>query len=154
MYRLTLLFLLLMTTFPLAAQDHLLAQAVGKQRVLIVFSPAEEDPHLKAQRNELRHHTRDCKDYDLLLVTALHHASPSRHPADPLTASISGDEQASARERFHILPEDFTVLLLGKDGGEKLRSNDALAFSTIAAAIDAMPMRQQEVEHRRPHARR
>ena len=154
MHKVTLILLLLMTSFSLAAQNDTFAQAVGKQRVVLVFAPAEDDPHFKEQRTEMRHHLRECSDYDLLLVSAALHAGPSRPPADPLSGSLSGDEQAAARRRFHILPDEFTVLLLGKDGGEKLRSKDVLTLSTIAAAIDAMPMRQQEVEHRRTRPRR
>lgn len=55
------------------------------------------------------------------------------------------DEQAAARRRFHIHPNDFTVILIGKDGGEKLRSHRPISFDTLRSTIDAMPMRQEEM---------
>jgi hypothetical protein len=42
----------------------------------------------------------------------------------------------------------FEVLLVGKDGGIKLRRFTPVAASEITALIDAMPMRQDEVRRR------
>jgi hypothetical protein len=54
-------------------------------------------------------------------------------------------EQTAARRRFHIRPNDFTVILIGKDGGEKLRSRQPISLDTLRSTIDAMPMRQEEM---------
>jgi len=40
---------------------------------------------------------------------------------------------------------DFTVILLGKDGIEKLRTQNLLTANKLFALIDAMPMRRQEM---------
>jgi hypothetical protein len=58
---------------------------------------------------------------------------------------MSADEQAAARRRFHISPNEFTVILIGKDGGEKLRSHQPISLDTLRSTIDAMPMRQEEM---------
>ena len=52
------------------------------------------------------------------------------------------------RERF--APEgDFTVVLVGKDGGEKMRvSGEVLTRDALFARIDSMPMRRSEMESR------
>ncbi len=57
-------------------------------------------------------------------------------------------EQQSLRRRFHIHPSDFTVILLGKDGGEKFRSHTPVAIDQLTRIVDAMPMRQQEMRDR------
>ena len=44
-----------------------------------------------------------------------------------------------------ISNEPFTVILIGKDGGEKYRSASILSTSRLFAMIDAMPMRQAEM---------
>ncbi len=41
---------------------------------------------------------------------------------------------------------EFTVILLGKDGGEKLRTQNLLTTNKLFALIDAMPMRRQEMQ--------
>jgi hypothetical protein len=61
---------------------------------------------------------------------------------------MAHDEQAAARRRFHIAPSSFTVILLGKDGGEKLRSTKPLTLQKLRDTIDAMPMRQEEMRAR------
>jgi len=60
-----------------------------------------------------------------------------------ITLSLTG--QAAARRRFHVRPTDFTVILIGKDGGEKLRSHQPISLDTLRSTIDAMPMRQEEM---------
>ena len=49
-------------------------------------------------------------------------------------------------QTYHIMPnEPFTVILIGKDGGEKFRSSSILSTSRLFAMVDAMPMRQAEI---------
>ena len=44
-----------------------------------------------------------------------------------------------------IFNEPFTVILIGKDGGEKYRSANILTTNHLFTIIDAMPMRQAEI---------
>ena len=48
-------------------------------------------------------------------------------------------------KKFKVKPGQFTVLLIGKDGGEKHRANQPVPAAEFFAMIDAMPMRQQEM---------
>jgi len=41
------------------------------------------------------------------------------------------------------------VVLVGKDGGEKLRRGAAVDIDEIFSVIDAMPMRQREMEEKK-----
>jgi len=59
-------------------------------------------------------------------------------------------DAAAVRERFRVERADFTVILVGKDGGEKLRDSKPLPFARLQATIDAMPMRRQEMKERVP----
>ncbi len=42
---------------------------------------------------------------------------------------------------------DFTVILVGKDGSEKLRSQNLLTTEKLFALIDSMPMRRGEMRN-------
>ena len=42
---------------------------------------------------------------------------------------------------FRISVKTFSAVLIGKDGGEKLRVNDVPDLAAIYAVIDGMPMR-------------
>ena len=49
-------------------------------------------------------------------------------------------------QTYHLIPnEPFTVILIGKDGGVKYRSNSILTANRLFAMVDAMPMRQSEM---------
>jgi hypothetical protein len=41
---------------------------------------------------------------------------------------------------------DFTVILVGKDGSDKLRETKPLTLTKLYGTIDAMPMRQSEMK--------
>ncbi len=43
----------------------------------------------------------------------------------------------------------FTFILVGRDGGEKLRSGEVVSAEKLFGLIDAMPMRKNEIESSR-----
>ena len=117
-------------------------------RPLLVFAPSEGDERLQSQLAIVAANADELHERQVIVVLLL-----VRAPAKPLTSmlnprdlgSMSTPEAAVARKRFHVAPGDFTVLLLGRDGGEKLRSHAPIAYATLRDTIDAMPMRQQEM---------
>ena len=44
--------------------------------------------------------------------------------------------------------QEFSIVLIGKDGGVKLRSGEPVDVETLFALIDSMPMRQREMRER------
>jgi hypothetical protein len=52
------------------------------------------------------------------------------------------------RDRLSARVGKFTVVLIGKDGGEKLRRSDEVDLGEIFSLIDSMPMRQRERSQR------
>jgi hypothetical protein len=53
------------------------------------------------------------------------------------------------REEYKVNPAHFTLVLVGKDGSEKYRASHAQAPAVLFQIIDAMPMRQSEVQEKR-----
>jgi len=49
------------------------------------------------------------------------------------------------RKRLGVVGGSFQVLLIGKDGGVKLRSSEPVSMKDLFGLIDSMPMRQQEM---------
>ena len=47
------------------------------------------------------------------------------------------------------LRKPFTLILVGRDGGEKYRSNQLTTTTKLFALIDAMPMRKTEVRNKK-----
>jgi hypothetical protein len=104
-------------------------------RPLLVFSPSANDPRAEKQLQIISPHAAEANDRAMPVITLAHDA--------PVTV-FSLTEQKNLRSRFHIAPNQFVVILIGKDGGEKLRSAQPIAYEKLAATIDAMPMRQSE----------
>jgi hypothetical protein len=109
------------------------------QRALLVFSNGNNQL-AEAQLNVAARHVDGFRQRDLLLVglTGSNNAVPS--------TLLSAAEDAAARKRFSVRPDQFTVILIGKDGGEKLRSHQPLSWEKLRSTIDAMPMRQGEMQ--------
>jgi len=112
------------------AASPTIAQMKWERRVLIVSAPAAEDPALAEQRRILAAWKTNAAARDLTVVEIV---------GDTVLAA--GDTAASIRRRYR-LPATFTAILVGKDGGEKLRSAKPFAAAALEATIDAMPMRK------------
>lgn len=63
---------------------------------------------------------------------------------DVIITVITGNELLYKKYKVDS-QTDFTVILLGKDGIEKLRTQNLLTANKLFALIDAMPMRRQEM---------
>ncbi len=118
-----------------------LAAMLGTSRPLLIFSPdtpgkdSTED-FTEKQRALLADHQRELKERNVAVIWV-----PSLNDSQP--ASI--EKWRGLRSTFHVDARRFTVILVGKDGGEKLRSNAPITIEKLDALIDAMPMRQQEM---------
>ena len=114
-------------------------------RVLLIFAPDARDPQYLAQLGLLQAETAEITDRDLVAVAVL---AQGPGPSDALLSEkmLTEADAAAARKRFHVGPAEFVVILLGKDGGEKLRSENPISFERLRAVIDAMPMRQEEMK--------
>ncbi|TCP71140.1 DUF4174 domain-containing protein [Sphingomonas sp. PP-CE-1G-424] len=112
------------------AASPTIAQMKWERRVLIVSASTAGDPALAEQRRILVGWKIHAAARDLTVVEIV--GDTVRGASDP----------ASALRRKYHLPASFTAILIGKDGGEKLRSAKPFPAATLEATIDAMPMRQ------------
>jgi len=119
-----------------------------RYRPLLVFAPTDKDPDFLRQLHLVAADQSELQEREVLLVplTSTSEARPACVPGT--SAHMEPEAAAAARRRFHIPPDSFTVLLLGKDGGEKLRSQTPIPIRTLLQTIDSMPMRQQEIHDR------
>jgi hypothetical protein len=111
-----------------------------KNRVLLVFAPAENNPAYQKQMQLFQGQQADFSERDLVLVEILTEG----------TSRVSGKslDQADvtkARSSFQVSPQDFRVILVGKDGTVKRSDSKPVEAKVIFNEIDAMPMRQQEM---------
>ena len=133
------------------AYVHPLLTLVNNTRALLIFSPTSSDPRFEMQFKAFEKHSQEMADRNLILIPLLGTwrttDSALRNDNVPFT---DDKEQKYARTRLHIAPTAFTVILLGKDGGEKFRFSTPVTPDQLFQLIDAMPMRQQEMRNRTP----
>jgi hypothetical protein len=97
-----------------------------KNRPVLVFAPSAEDPAFMEQTASLRAAREGLIERDVVVLS-------DTEPHD----------NGSLRRRFAV--QGFEVLLIGKDGGVKLRVQRPVAAEVLFSEIDAMPMRRREM---------
>lgn len=102
-------------------------------RPVIVFAPAAADPRFVRQMRELESRADEFAERDVVVLT-------------DIDTGASRAEASALRTRFR--PQDFTLLLIGKDGQVKLRRPGPVSGSQLLRQIDRMPLRQQETGRR------
>ena len=131
----------LMVAMVAPAQDlpHTLAGMRGHYRPLLVFTGG--NARLAEQQLTIAsEHAAEFREREILVVGV------EGEKGDVQNVLLSPAEDVSVRKRLHVVPGEFTVILLGKDGAEKLRSHQPISFNTLRETIDAMPMRQREMK--------
>ncbi|SFO06815.1 DUF4174 domain-containing protein [Sphingomonas sp. OK281] len=112
------------------AASPTVAQMKWERRVLIVSAPTAGDATLAEQHRILAGWKANAAARDLSIVEII---GDEVHGAS--------DSSAALRRKYH-LPATFTAILIGKDGGEKLRGTKPFPAAALEATIDAMPMRK------------
>lgn len=123
-----------------ALRDH--------KRVLLVFA-GDADTRVEQQWNTVLQHRTEAAERDLVTVRLGGSPIKTQGSERPPEAIVSQAEERELRARFHIPRNSFTVVLVGKDGGEKLRSDQPVSWDKLQGTIDSMPMRQAEMRRSR-----
>lgn len=112
-----------------------------QHRIVLIFTPSERS--LAYQQQMEQWNVKGIRERDIKIVKVLGRESGQ---IDERRISRASVEQL--RQQFKVAPEDFAIILVGKDGTEKQRSQTPVDPATIFQVIDAMPMRQQEMHDR------
>ena len=102
-------------------------------RVVVALASSPSDPSLSAQRRIFAAMGGGARERNLVL----------------LEATDDTAEGAVLRRRFGG-GRGFIAVLIGKDGGEKARSERPMEPDDLFATIDAMPMRRAEMLRQSP----
>ncbi|GHD16218.1 DUF4174 domain-containing protein [Tianweitania populi] len=122
---------------PPANSGDLLGKFLWKRRVVLVFGD-RMNQSVADQTDDLHAVHAEAESRDLTVLTIVggivsDGGEGGLPPADALRRRFRVDDQ-----------ERFTVILLGKDGQEKLRDTKPVTSGALFELIDSMPMRQRE----------
>lgn len=102
-----------------------------ERRVLLICAPTKDDAAFIRQRRVVAGWTAGAEERDLTVVEIVGN-----------TVMGARDPANSLRQRYGLPADAFSVILIGKDGGVKLRRTAPIPASTLEGTIDAMPMRR------------
>lgn len=112
-----------------------------QNRLLLLFASGEDSAEYREQLELFEAAQADFVERDLLLFELLADGN-SRWDEQ----AIAPSDVSTIRSQFNIGPEDFAVILIGKDGTQKRKDNQPVDPQLIFLDIDAMPMRQREMQ--------
>jgi hypothetical protein len=120
-----------------------LTQFQWKNRLLLIFAPDENDSFFKKLQSEIIAQKAEVEDRDLLVFEVLGRGSSRIN-----TTHLNQVNVDSIRRRFSVPQRSFRVILIGKDGGIKLKRDDQTNLEAIFELIDSMPMRKDEIRQK------
>lgn len=124
---------------PAQAMAAELSDYLWRRRPLLLFAPAESDPRLVETMRRIEANRCDFVDRDMVLGRIVTEGSST------LDGHVVDTDQARRlMSEFGIGADSFSAVLIGKDGGEKLRVADVPDLQAIYAVIDGMSMRARE----------
>jgi hypothetical protein len=120
-----------------------LNQFQWKNRLLFIFAPEKGDSFFQALQSEISTQPDEISERDLV-VFKIFETGPSYQE------NIQIDTRAAAaiRTKFAAPLGNFTCILVGKDGGIKLRQDSQVKLEEVFNLIDAMPMRREEMRQK------
>ena len=112
---------------PISAADMAdLNEFRWKNRPVLVFADSADDPAFIEQMELIRARLEELTKRDVVVLTDTD--PDARHPL-----------------RLRMRPRGFMLVLVGKDGGIKLRKPFPWSVREISRSIDKMPIRQREI---------
>ena len=113
-----------------------------EHRLLLVFAPDADSTLYLRQQQMLLDAKPGLNERDMVIIFVFRDtvATHGRPPAAVAAVDL--------RDAYGVLPHEFRVVLIGKDGGVKLRQEEPISMADLFALIDSMPMRKQEMGQR------
>jgi DNA-binding transcriptional regulator YiaG len=118
-----------------------LSNSQGQPRIVLIFTLSERSPVYQQQMEGW-----DMEGIHERQLKLVEMCRTELGQVDGQRSSPQSIEQL--RQQFGIAAEDFAIILVGKDGMEKQRSPTPVNSATTFQALDAIPMRQQEMRDR------
>jgi len=106
-----------------------LNEFVWEKRPIIVFADSPNDPNFQLQLELLRDRADELSARDVVVLT-------------------DTDPAAMGPLREKLRPRGFMLVLIGKDGGVKLRKPFPWDVRELSRTIDKMPIRRREIKNR------
>jgi hypothetical protein len=120
-----------------------LTQFQWKNRLLFIFAEDANHPLFKNLQSQILAQKAEVDDRDLIVFEV-----PTNGPVQMGTTNLDRQQADSLRNHFDLPSDTFSLILIGKDGGIKLKRSDQVDLTEVFGLIDSMPMRQREMQQK------
>jgi len=136
--------ILLLSLIIMACQNidipQIMETYLWEKRVIILFTPNTQNADYVAQKETLDNNQDGLLERDVIIIDVV----------DFNFVSFNGEKQPHIATKhfyqaYNVPADRFSLILLGKDGEEKLRRDQTVPMQELFGIIDAMPMRQREI---------
>ena len=118
-----------------------------KNRILVFKTTNSASQIYQQQVKEFENSEAELKDRKFILYKVTEDDFESiDYTKDALTDS--GSTSGTSLEKIFNAQEQFEVVLIGLDGGVKLRQTEVLSKEDLYGIVDAMPMRRSELNRK------
>lgn len=130
--------LLALAAMPALSHAGGLETFAWKNRVLLVFAPSENRA-VESQRRLMAAETAALAERDMVVLLV------TQDRVEPLFGSAPGISAEALRAQAGVAAQTaFSAVLIGKDGGVKLRQDRPVTAEALFGLVDSMPMRAGE----------
>ena len=112
-----------------------------KNRVLVIGG---SESKFQNQFDYLKVNKNEFTDRDMIVILINKDGSKISYDGLKNFKKLDYESASFIRKRFNF--KDFRLILIGKDGGVKYRTNEPVKINKIFELIDKMPMRMQEIK--------
>ena len=129
-----------MTSVSMSAQE--LSSHKWKDRLLLILNTENSKSLHQEQIKILQDNIEGLEERKLVIYSVM----PDQFKKG--IGSESWMKSARLNDRYRQEGKEFEVILIGLDGGVKLRQSEILSIEKLFATIDAMPMRRNEIRNK------
>lgn len=115
--------------------EQTLRESRDRKRVLLIAAPTAEQADFKKQKDLLAAHGEELANRDFLVLEVLYN-------------QLSAADRQFLMQKTNIQPPAFCVVLIGKDGGVKEKSQHPISPTALFGTVDKMPMRRAEMRRK------
>lgn len=119
--------------------SHIMQEYLWEKRIIMIFSESPDSVDSTNQKNLMAEVESELNDRDIV----------TWHIFKNGITLVDGAPKPNLPSKLFYehygVTQEFTLILIGKDGEEKLRNNSVTQPDEIFRLIDSMPMRKQEM---------
>jgi len=113
-------------------------------RLVLIFAPSEEEEIYQSLTQSIQRDEAELVDRDIVVF---HFLESGKSFVEEQT--IAAESEQKIRDQYNISSGKTTIILIGKDGGEKDRqTGTTIDLASLYPLIDRMPMRRREMREK------